>query len=55
MVSELGTHTKVTVDGRRTWLVPRHYIALHGLKAEQLPGMGFEEVKTEGELTNGNH
>jgi hypothetical protein len=33
----------VTIDGR-TWRVQRHYIALHGLKAWELPNLGFEEV-----------
>jgi hypothetical protein len=38
---------KVTVGGR-AWRVPRHYIALHGLKADELPRLalrlGFSEV-----------
>jgi hypothetical protein len=38
-----GTHIRVTVGGR-TWLVQRHYIALHGLKAAELPRLGFEEI-----------
>jgi hypothetical protein len=44
-VELMGECTKVTVGGR-TWLVPRHYIALHGLKAEDLPYLGLEEVTT---------
>ncbi len=44
LVDELGTHIRVTVGGR-TWLVQRHYLALHGLKAVELPFLGFEEVK----------
>jgi len=39
----LGTYVKVTVEGR-SWMVPRHYIALHGLKAVELPTLGFPEV-----------
>jgi len=39
--------TVTTPDGR--WRVPRHYIALHGLKASELPtlgpALGFEKVK----------
>jgi hypothetical protein len=31
--------------GGRAWLVDRHYIALHGIKAVELPLLGFEEVK----------
>jgi len=45
LVRELGTHTRVTVSGR-TWLVPRHYIALHGLRAAELPMLGFEEIRS---------
>lgn len=41
MVAMLGERVEVSVD-RRTWLVPRHYIALHGLQAEALPSLGFE-------------
>lgn len=36
----------VTVNGR-TWLVQRHYIALHGLKALDLPGLGFPEITVD--------
>lgn len=43
LVASHGEHIKVTVKGR-TWLVQRHYIALHGLKAAELPQLGFEEV-----------
>ena len=30
----------------RCWRVPRHYIALHGLRARDLPSLGFEEVSS---------
>lgn len=43
LIAELGDRIRVSVGGR-TWLVPRHYIALHGLKARELPTLGFEEV-----------
>jgi len=43
MVKRLGALTKVTAHNR-TWLVPRHYIALHGLKSDELDKLGFEEV-----------
>jgi len=43
-VEELGPMVPVVVDDR-AWLVPRHYIALHGLKAWELPGLGFQEVQ----------
>ena len=42
LVDALGTHTPVTAGGR-TWMVPRHYIALHGIRAEELPFLGFKE------------
>ena len=41
------SHVVVQVDGRR-WKVQRHYIALHGLRAADLPllaqRLGFQEV-----------
>ena len=43
LIKEYGEYVTVTVLGR-TWLVPRHYIALHGLKAEEIHKLGFEEV-----------
>jgi hypothetical protein len=42
-IQMLGPDTKVTV-GDRTWKVPRHYIALHGLKADEVASLGFEEA-----------
>ncbi len=33
----------VTIEGR-SWRVQRHYIALHGLKAKDLPSLGFQEL-----------
>lgn len=51
MVEELikaagDPYITVRVIGR-AWRVPRHYIALHGLKAMELPFLGFEEVACE--------
>jgi hypothetical protein len=43
MVDELGENIRVTTR-ERTWLVPRHYLALHGLKAWELEKLGFPEV-----------
>jgi hypothetical protein len=45
LVDALGEYVKVRAAGR-VWLVPRHYIALHGIKANELPTLGFEEVKS---------
>ncbi len=47
MISELGAEMEVTTpDG--SWWVPRHYIALHGLHADELPALaarlGFRAV-----------
>jgi hypothetical protein len=38
-----GPNINVTLGGR-TWSVPRHYIALHGLKGADVAGLGFPEV-----------
>lgn len=46
LVDDYGTHLKITV-GKRTWLVQRHYIALHGISATDLPYLGFQEVTDE--------
>lgn len=45
MVETYGPTVNVTV-GKRTWIVPRHYIALHGLVAAELPSLGFPEITT---------
>lgn len=47
LIAELGPLINVTVGGR-TWRVPRHYIALHGLLGAEVATLGFEEI-TEGE------
>ncbi len=43
LVGELGENVKIVV-GARAWMVSRHFIALHGIKAAELPTMGFVEV-----------
>lgn len=43
LIAEHGEFVNVTVD-HRTWRVPRHYIALHGLKGWEVASLGFEEV-----------
>jgi hypothetical protein len=40
---QLGDDIRVTVAGR-SWMVQRHYIALHGLKAAEISRLGFPEV-----------
>jgi hypothetical protein len=43
LIESLGPTLKVSVQGR-VWEVQRHYIALHGLRAAELPDLGFPEV-----------
>jgi len=47
LIEALGPSLQVTV-GERTWLVPRFYIAAHGLAARDLPQLavryGWPEV-----------
>lgn len=46
IIAERGGDQYIPVTvGKRTWLVQRHYIALHGLKAKELPRLGFEEIR----------
>jgi hypothetical protein len=40
LVATLGPNLLVQLGGR-SWLVPRHYIALHGLKAQDLPELAL--------------
>lgn len=46
-VEQCGSHVKVTTAEGRTFLVQRHYIALHGIKARELPALGFPELTPE--------
>ena len=47
LIDILGSTVDVTVNGR-TWAVPRHYIALHGINGSELARtaqqLGFIEV-----------
>jgi len=43
LIDRHGPNTRV-IAGGRSWMVPRHYIALHGILACDLPHLGFEEV-----------
>lgn len=40
LVAQLGEDIPIYYGGK-TYHVPRHYIALHGLKAQELPALGF--------------
>ncbi len=44
LVEKLGEFQPITVLGYGTWLVQRHYIALHGIKAAELPGSAWEKI-----------
>lgn len=44
LVRDLGEFQQVTIPGQGTWLVQRHYIALHGIKAAELADLGFQKV-----------
>lgn len=44
LIAVLGEDIKVRAAGR-IYLVPRHYIALHGLKEVDLPNLGFPELR----------
>ena len=50
MVATLGATVRVTVEDS-TYQVPRHYIALHGLKASELPALaqqyGFKKESNQ--------
>jgi hypothetical protein len=43
LVRVLGPTVKIQAGGK-TFEVQRYYVALHGLKAAELPGLGFPEV-----------
>lgn len=43
IVDRFGSHIAVNVEGR-TFQVPRHYIALHGIQGKDLERLGFKEL-----------
>lgn len=43
LIAMHGADVRVRCEGR-TWLVQRHYIALHGLRAADLPNLKFPEL-----------
>ncbi len=47
-IDKLGEYINVTDSSGRTWRVQRHYIALHGIKEQELSTLGFEEVTDAG-------
>jgi hypothetical protein len=46
MIALKGPNLVVTVAGR-SWSVPRHYLALHGLKGSEVASLGFREIREE--------
>lgn len=47
IVDRMGSLVEVVGPDDRRWKVPRHYIALHGIKGSLLHTYGFEEVTGE--------
>jgi hypothetical protein len=43
LVERLGEQVPVATP-TGTWMVSRHYIALHGIRADELPALGFTQV-----------
>jgi hypothetical protein len=43
LIADQGAYVPMTCEGR-TWLVQRHYLALHGVVGHELPYLGFKEV-----------
>lgn len=43
LIKQLGEFIEVHVNGI-TWRVPRHYIALHGIKGADVSTLGFQRV-----------
>lgn len=45
LIARTGSATVQVTDSQgRTWSVPRHYIALHGIKEQELATLGFERL-----------
>jgi hypothetical protein len=44
MIARVGDPLITVRYGARAWRVPRHYIALHGLRTEEKNPLGFEEI-----------
>ncbi len=40
-----GEFVSITIEGKGTFKVQRHYIALHGIKADEIDQLGFEKVE----------
>lgn len=45
LIESSGRMIDITVVDVGTFKVDRHFIALHGIKGEELPSLGFERVE----------
>lgn len=46
-IDRKGPTVPVTDSAGRTWIVPRHFIALHGLKEQEVSLLGFARAPEE--------
>lgn len=46
LINKMGRYVNVTV-GNKTYKVDRHFIALHGIKGDQIDNYGFEIMNNE--------
>jgi hypothetical protein len=47
-IDKLGEYISVVSSvTNKTYKVPRHYIALHGLAGNEIHKLGFKEIKTD--------
>lgn len=44
VIKKFGPNIVIKLDNNKRFLVPRHYIALHGIKNKDLNKLGFQEV-----------
>ena len=48
LIAKLGSNVEIRLPSGKGWMVPRHYIALHGVRATALPTLasryGWEAV-----------
>jgi len=44
MIKDCGEYIVVTLMGGTSYRVPRHYIALHGIRGSDLDRLGFEKI-----------
>jgi hypothetical protein len=47
LIAELGPDMLITTP-EGSWLVPRHYVALHGVAGKDLSALGFPKIVPHG-------